>query len=183
MEMKVHKPAICSGFTLSELMVILAVLGILASAAVPVLSSWLPRYRLKSAVRELYTNIQFTKMMAVKTNDRYRLVFNTAGNGSYRVERPDGTVEKTVDFSKYGPHGHVGYGGGDATRNATVSGGPLPEDYISYQYNRATFNSRCVGSAGYVYLANSRGAAYAVGTWSSGNVIIKRWDQATGSWQ
>jgi hypothetical protein len=40
----------------------------------------------------------------------------------------------------------------------------------------AVFNSRGTGSAGYVYLANSDGTAYAAGTRSSGVVLLRKWN-------
>lgn len=183
MKTNIRKHADCSGFTLFELMVVLAVLGVLASVAIPALSALLQGYRLKSAVRELYSNIKLAKIEAIRTNERYRVVFNPAGIGSYTVQRPDGTVEKTVRFTKYDPKGHIGYGCGDADKSATASGGGLPGDFISYSYNKASFNSRGLGSSGYVYLANGKGVAYAIGTWSAGVIVIKKWNDSTGAWE
>jgi prepilin-type N-terminal cleavage/methylation domain-containing protein len=171
-----------TGFTLIELMIILFILGILMAIAIPSFSSWLPEYRLKRAVRELYSNMQFAKMKAISAHETYRLTFNYTGN-SYMLQRPDASIKKNIDFLDYDPYGNIGYGKGSATKSANSSGGPIPSDFISFQNNRAAFNSRGTGSNGYVYLANSNGTAYAVGIWSAGFVKIKKWNDAKKKWE
>lgn len=171
------------GFTLLELITTVAILLIMAGLAIPVFSSWLPDYRLKNAAMELFFNIKMAKTMAIKSNRSYRVIFDTGACGSYRIQDMDGEMTKKVDFSNYDPDGNIGYGCGKAIKSATESGGPVPQDFISYVSNRATFNPRYMGSAGYVYLANSKGTAYAVGTWSTGNVVVKKWNKDTGSWE
>jgi prepilin-type N-terminal cleavage/methylation domain-containing protein len=180
--------AICknihNGFTLMELMITIAILGLLISIAIPAYSSWLPSYRLKSAVHDLYSNMYQAKMMAIKENDDYRLIFTTMGDDCYFLERPDGSFEKEIYLSDYGSMGNITFGCGNATKKANSSGSPVEPDYdgVSYNSNKATFNSMGLGSSGYVYLANSKGTAYAVGTWSSGVIVLKKWDESTGSW-
>ena len=175
-----EKREIAPGYTLLELLITIAILGIITGVAFPVFSTWLPNYRLKNAAVELFLNIKMAKAMAIKSNCSYRVVFE---DGSYSIQGIDGKVERIVYFSIYDPNGSIGYGCGKATKNATVSEGPIPSDFISYVSNRATFNSRYMGSAGYVYLANKKGTAYAVGTWSSGNVLLKKWNEDSGSWE
>ena len=174
---------ICPGFTLIELMIVITIMGIIASIAIPAFSTWLPEYRLRAAAMDLFSNMQFAKRVAIKTNEKCTLVFNTEGNGSYVIERSDGTLEKIVHFSAYDPKGDIGYGCGSATKSATVSGGSFPVDFISYSSNKASFNSRGLGSCGYVYLANGKGSSYALGTWSAGVIVFKKWSESTESWE
>ena len=174
---------ISKGLTIIELIVTISILGILFSIAIPAFSSWLPEYRLKSAVRDLYSTMQLTKVMSIKYNDKYRIVFDTNGEG-YRIERPDGTIERNINFTNYDKGGGIGFGGGNATKNATTSGGPVPDDGVSYQYNKVSFTPRGLGSGmGYAYLENRKGTAYAVGSWISGIIVLKKWNEDTGEWE
>ena len=172
-----------TGFTMLEFMIAVIILGTLASIAIPAFVTWLPRYRLKHAANDLYANMQSVKMMAIRSNEKCKLIFSSAGNGSYTIEGPEGTPEKTVDFLDYDNNGDIGYGCGDATKSATVSGDPIPDDFISYGYNQLTFNPRGLGSTGYVYLSSNTGIAYAVGTWSAGVIVLKKWNDSKKLWE
>jgi len=171
------------GFTLLELIFTLSLIGILCSIAIPAFSSWLPDYKLKIAVRDLYSNMYLVKMLSIKESNKYQIVFNTSGKGSYRIVRPDGTTEKTIDFMNYDQGGDIRYGKGNAVEDAKGSGDPVPADGVSYQYNKITFNSRGIGGWGYVYLANGKGTVYSIGTRVTGIIILRKWNESTRKWE
>lgn len=177
------KKSSCHGFTITELAVVILIISVLASIALPGFAKWLPGYKLRIAAQELYSNIHHAKMMAIKENSSYRLVFTPGEKSYYIIERPDGSVERRISLNRNGASGDVSFGCGSATKAATVNGGPAPNDGISYTYNKATFNSRGLGKSGYVYLCNGEGGAYAIGTWASGVIIMKKWNKSTGSWE
>ena len=68
-----------SGFTLVELVIVIALIGVMAGIAIPNFNSWLPNYRLKSAVQDLYANIQRAKLNAVKRNANTVVSFPAGG--------------------------------------------------------------------------------------------------------
>lgn len=185
MELKICRPDKLDnhGFTLPELITTVAVIGIIASIALPAFSKWLPGHRLRKSVQELYSNLYLAKMLAIKENQNYRIVFKNEAKDIYCIEDSDGNVYKTVSLNGPDIPGSICYGHGNAKISATVSGSSFPGDGISYSYNKASFNSRGLGKSGYIYLTNSNGAAYAVGTWASGIVVLKKWDEETESWK
>jgi len=104
------------GFTLVELMVTIAIIAIVSAIAIPSYISWLPNYRLKSAVLDLEGNIQRTRLQAIKHNQTWAVLFDQANDIYYVCSNPgvnglwdgpvsmggDGdTVERTVNLADY----------------------------------------------------------------------------------
>ena len=73
-----------SGFTLTELMVTIAVVAILASLAVPNFIGWLPNYRLQSGAEDIQSILQLARITAIKENATATVTFNTA-NETYQA--------------------------------------------------------------------------------------------------
>jgi prepilin-type N-terminal cleavage/methylation domain-containing protein len=166
-----------SGFTLIELIVTCVIIGAAAGIAIPTFAVWLPNYRLKSAALDLFSSFQQAKMMAVRANADHSLEFDTTNN-RYTLKDADGVIVKTVELSQYGNPGDISFGWGDATKNATDSGGTLPGGPVTFGAsggNSATFNPRGMGNAGYVYINNTKNASYAIGKESTGLIKMRKW--------
>lgn len=73
-----------SGFTITELIVVIAIMAILASIAVPSVVGWLPNYRMSSATDELLSTLWLAQRRAVKENTDVAIDFDFA-NDSYVV--------------------------------------------------------------------------------------------------
>jgi type IV fimbrial biogenesis protein FimT len=85
-----------NGFTIAELIITLAVLAILLAIAYPMLAQVSSGYRLRAAARELVTDLQFARLLAVKENRNFQVV---CGANSYQVIRlSDGFVAKARNF-------------------------------------------------------------------------------------
>jgi prepilin-type N-terminal cleavage/methylation domain-containing protein len=173
-----RKTDLHQGFTLVELIVAISILAIISSIAIPAYSSWLPDYKLKNAVRDLYSNMQHAKMLAIKHNKSCQIVFST-GTGSYEIEKPDGTTEKVVSLGDYDQSGEIIFGGGKATEGIGV---PI-SDGVTYNHNKANFSERGFISGGYVYIANRKGSAYAIGSSVASVIVVKKWNETKGRWE
>jgi len=78
-----HKPNRQTGFTLMELMVVLALLAIIATIAIPGFMSLLPGMRLNGAARQVMGDLMAARMKAVKLNHRTQVIFDSSSQ--YRI--------------------------------------------------------------------------------------------------
>ena len=78
-----------SGFTLMELMVTIAIIGVTAAIAIPSVISYLPKHRMNGATRDVYSAMQYARLRAVKEKTHVVINFN-AGADSYDVFIDDG---------------------------------------------------------------------------------------------
>jgi len=90
-----------AGFTLMELMVVIAIIAILSGIAIPNAITWRNNAQVSSAARGLYSDLQSARSMAVKENRECTISFDTSGKGSYTISMA-GKGDKTVNFSSYG---------------------------------------------------------------------------------
>jgi type IV fimbrial biogenesis protein FimT len=70
-----------SGFTLTELMITLAVLGLLVAAGLPSMSTFVKGQRVKAAVSDVYASLIFARSEAIKRNQRVVLCASSDGTG------------------------------------------------------------------------------------------------------
>ena len=69
-----------SGITFFELMVVVAIMSILASMAIPGFLSWLPKYRMRSAADEVLSTLQHAKLRAIRENEIVAVAFDFAND-------------------------------------------------------------------------------------------------------
>ena len=85
-----------SGFTLLELMVAIAIVAIAASIAVPNMISWPAKHRMSGAAREIYSAMQYARLMAVKEMMPIAVNFNV-GTDTYTVFSDEVATNGTLD--------------------------------------------------------------------------------------
>ena len=75
-----------TGFTTTDLLITVVIVGVLAAFALPNLGSWLSATSISSATRAVATELQLTRMKAISRNTRMRIRYNTVLN-TYQVEQ------------------------------------------------------------------------------------------------
>jgi type IV fimbrial biogenesis protein FimT len=161
-----------AGFTMVELMIVIAVIAILTAIAVPNIINWLPNYRVKAAARDLFSNMQKARMQAVKENKNIVTRFDASINpGFYYFDTNNDNAytpsEYKIDLSTYGSG--VDYGTGSATSNWNGDN--------CTQAASITFNSRGTSNSRTVYIQNkNKDICYAITPRSSGSIKLRKYN-------
>lgn len=158
-----------SGFTLLEVMVVVAVLAIGGAVTVWGVNKLMPDLRLKAAARDLKSDMQLARLTAIRLNTTIVSNFNTKNN-SYTIYLDDGG----------GNRAHANNYRRDAGERAIKSIRIHPlVDISSARFGsvegRFAFNSRgsIQGLAGGVYMRNNKKAYRGVAVSRIGKVTIK----------
>ncbi len=176
------------GFTIIELMVGLVIIAILTAVAVPTVVHWLPGYRLRSAARDLCSNMQLARLTAVRTNAPCAVVFN-AGTNTYDVVSSgadttlfngNDVVVKTIDLTDIA--GNIRYGHAAALDPLPVGAGGAWGNEITFasagNNDVAAFSVRGLldPPSGFVYIQNDSGRTYGIGAQTSGVITLQKCD-------
>jgi prepilin-type N-terminal cleavage/methylation domain-containing protein len=186
------------GVTLNELIISLAVVGIVAAAGLPRLAETVVNYRLTGAARSLVVQIRKAKLTAIQCGDAYYLDFDLDGdgdlesggcflwgdrNGNRHKEHLERS-EMVLDLRK-SPGVHlraypVELGGPERGPNKTeIDAGD--GDGVSFSQNRIKFNPNGTSSTGTIYLHNSNGRTFAIRLRYNG--LTQLWRHRGDQWE
>ena len=187
--------AVQGGFTLVELMVVLAVMGIIAAIAAPSFTGLSQRASVKAATRDVVSAFQKARIEAIRQGATWRVRFDAAGRnmqvlspGEDRVwGTGDDSVFSTVEFLDRGVvanskrYGNVSFGAAAAAGMIPDIPGthvPMQADAIQMEFRR----DGTVGPLGTIYLQSDRGDCFAVQmATGAGNIVT--WKHTGGAWK
>ena len=159
------------GYSLTELMIVVSIIGILGVIAVPNFVSSTSSYKLKNTSVDLCSNLRKARSIAVKQNTDVNITFDINHN---QYSCPAINNGQPVDLEN-----GVSFGHGNATVGAKDGSDSIPSDGVSFTSEKATINNQGISNAGYVYLQNGKGEAYAVGVHTSGRIVLRHWSNGT----
>ncbi|MCW5213283.1 GspH/FimT family pseudopilin [Desulfobulbus sp. TB] len=182
------------GFSFVELIVVIALVGLLSAIGLPSLLRSLPEKRLKNAARSLYADLQKARLQAVKENAMAFVQF-TPADGSYALyvdedgdKSLDITVDRLVMQVGLNDYGAVQYGCNATNLNnwrepaaTDVPNTTIPTSGVTD--NNITFTTLGVANTEDIYLQddNVQEVCYAVTVSMLGLVRILRYNGS--SWE
>ncbi len=87
-----------SGFTLVEILTVIAIIGIVVVQAVPMVSTWLDKNRLDGIARRITNDLHYCRQHAISENKYYVVDFTGSDPITYSVKSGDvlGTYPTTI---------------------------------------------------------------------------------------
>lgn len=142
-----------AGFSLVEVSIVVALIGLFAMVGLPTMQEWLERYRVRTAAQEIASHIQLQRMRAVSQNQDFSIDFDQSA-GTYALYQGDPATGTLLDAQARGlPNGVTFTGGG---------GDPLqmPSDELIFHSDGSLNDSTATTDA--VFLGNAIGDIFRV---------------------
>lgn len=171
------------GFSLIELVILLALAGIVAGFSIPTLSSSMRRWQLASDARNIATNLTYAKFGAISQMTHCRLSFDVEGN-QWSLSKYNRT---TSAYALQGSPNQLSNGLANSGIQLRSDSSSAPSGFSTSSSVSITFNSRGIPidatgkptSNNVVYLSDAR-EEYAVTVSLTGKVQL--WKLISGQW-
>jgi prepilin-type N-terminal cleavage/methylation domain-containing protein len=174
-----------AGFTILELLITVAIIGIVAGVALPALSAYYGGCCLKAAMYEITGMIKEAKQNALLNDRDYAVSFDTdsgkislaSGQGNDgKWNSADDVVIRSFRLAGKGGSLSFGYGSCGPVPNLVVS-----TDGVTFPNNTLVCNTKLTGSSGTVYIQSDSGSFMAV-VMNTKDYGYKLWRWDGGKW-
>jgi len=173
------------GFTLIEMVIVLAIIGVLVTFGYPALQELLVRSRIESATRNTANIMRLARLEAIKHSVQVLVTFDSTDNTVWAYANVDGTAGYSPNASK--PKGTVDYQVGSTYHlpNGVTFGAPGGQTAIDFGGLPATFESDgSVDATGEVRFVDLRRnyLEVSVSPKATANIEILKWDESRNLW-
>jgi type IV fimbrial biogenesis protein FimT len=86
-----------SGFTLMELIIGIAIVAVIVSAAMPTMLDWMRQRGVRDAADQLAMDLQRAKLLAIKHNTNCTITINSPGPDQYTIS----IINEVVDLRRF----------------------------------------------------------------------------------
>mgnify|MGYP001432937098 CR=1 FL=1 len=148
------------GFSLIELIIVIALIGVISSIAVLSWQRYVNNINLKTAARDIVSEMQNCKTKAFSESRTYDILFTPGTNSSYTISAPAAANFAAVNKTKL----LEGYGSGIQMTGVSFVSSPAS--------NIIRFQARGTCSQGTVTLTNSRNSTATVTTEITGKAYV-----------
>lgn len=111
-------PSIQRGVSLLELMIGLAIIGLLTGMALPSYKAWLQNTQIRNAAEATRNGLQLARAEAVRTNQRVRFTLGTASDWTVQFDISGATIQSRPS--------------GEGSRNVTVAATPTGATTLTF---------------------------------------------------
>jgi prepilin-type N-terminal cleavage/methylation domain-containing protein len=138
------------GFSLIEVTVVVALVGLLAAVGLPTMQDWLDRYKVRTAAEELASLIQLQRMRAVSQNTEFSIDFDASG-GAYTLYEGDAATGTAIEQVAHTLPTGVAFAGNADPVN-------VPSDEMIFHPDGSLNNSTATTDT--IYMSNTNGDVF-----------------------
>ena len=150
-----------SGFTLIELMITIAVLGILLSLAVPAMNTFVSNSRQTGALNDFISSMHTARSTAITTNSRVTICPSSGGANCEAVGWDEGWIVFRDGDSDQNVDGDETIVASSAGTEGLSFQSAEFNQFLMYRPNGRVMNASLNGNSGEVTICDSRGADHA----------------------
>ena len=143
-----------AGFTITEMLIVVAIMGILAAIATPYMGDMIRRQRIKTAAFDVFSSLAFARSEAIKRNTTVTITPTGGGNWDrgWRIVDSNNNILRQQSgwdsLTATGPASVVFLGSGRSTALASISLSSSGIEAGSYRCVKLDLSGRAVSKEG-----------------------------------